>query len=65
MAAEADALAARFRAYCVAMEKPPAERIFANVYTEPHHQLEAQQREYLKYLVRLCRRRPLPAERTR
>jgi hypothetical protein len=32
------------------MEKPPAERIFANVYTEPHHQLETQQREYLKYL---------------
>jgi pyruvate dehydrogenase E1 component alpha subunit len=50
VAAEADALAARFRAYCVAMEKPPAERIFANVYTEPHHQLETQQREYLKYL---------------
>jgi 2-oxoisovalerate dehydrogenase E1 component alpha subunit len=50
VAAEADALAARFRAHCVAMEKPPAERIFANVYTEPHHQLEAQQRDYLKYL---------------
>jgi len=47
---EADALAARFRAYCEAMEKPPSERIFANVYTESHHQLEAQQREYLKYL---------------
>jgi pyruvate dehydrogenase E1 component alpha subunit len=47
---EADALAARFRAYYEAMEKPPSERIFANVYTESHHQLEAQQREYLKYL---------------
>jgi pyruvate dehydrogenase E1 component alpha subunit len=50
VAGEADALAARFRAHCVALEKPPAERIFANVYTESHHQLEAQEREYLKYL---------------
>jgi pyruvate dehydrogenase E1 component alpha subunit len=50
VAAEADALAARFRAHCMAMEKPPPERIFANVYTEPHAQLEAQQAEYLAYL---------------
>ncbi len=50
VAVEADALAARFRAHCVGMEKPPAQRIFANVYTESHHQLEAQQRDYLKYL---------------
>jgi pyruvate dehydrogenase E1 component alpha subunit len=48
--AEADALAARFRAHCTGMEKPPPERIFANVYTEPQHQLDTQQREYLKYL---------------
>ena len=30
-----------------ALEKPPPERIFANVYTEPHAQLEAQQADYL------------------
>jgi len=48
--AEADELAARFRAHCMAMEKPPPERIFANVYSEPHPQLEAQQAEYLAYL---------------
>ena len=47
---EADELAARFRAYCIAMEKPPSERIFANVYTESHAQLDAQQQEYLAYL---------------
>jgi len=47
---EADELAARFRAHCIAMVKPPPERMFANVYTEPHHQLAAQQREYLAYL---------------
>ena len=49
--AEADELAARFRAHCIGMEKPPPERIFANVYTEPHTQLQAQQREYLAYLA--------------
>ncbi len=50
VAADADALAARFRAHCLAMTRPPPERIFAHVYTEPHVQLEAQQREYLAYL---------------
>ena len=49
--AEADELAARFRAHCIAMPKPPPERIFANVYTEPHHQLAEQQSEYLSYLA--------------
>ena len=49
--AEADALAARFRAHCIAMPKPPPERIFANVYSEPHHQLEQQQAQYLVYLA--------------
>jgi len=49
--AEADELAARFRAHCIAMPKPPPERIFANVYSEPHHQLDEQQREYLAYLA--------------
>jgi 2-oxoisovalerate dehydrogenase E1 component alpha subunit len=49
--AEADELAARFRAHCIAMEKPPPERIFANVYTEPHAQLRDQHQEYLRYLA--------------
>ena len=48
--AEADALAARFRAFCVAMEKPPPSRIFSAVYTEPHHQLADQERQYLTYV---------------
>ena len=36
VAAEADALAARLRAHCVAMPSRGPERIFANVYAEPH-----------------------------
>ena len=48
---ESDELAARFRAHCIGMVKPPPERIFANVYTHPHPQLEAQQREHLEYLA--------------
>lgn len=51
VATEADELAARFRAFCLALPKPPPERIYANVYTEPHHQLAAQQREHLAYLA--------------
>jgi len=51
VSAEADDLAARFRAHCIAMPKPPAERIFANVYSEPHHQLAEQQAAYLGYLA--------------
>jgi pyruvate dehydrogenase E1 component alpha subunit len=49
--AEADELAARFRAHCLAMQKPPPGRIFANVYSEPHHQLQAQEQELLGYLA--------------
>jgi pyruvate dehydrogenase E1 component alpha subunit len=48
---EADELAHRFRSYCLTMKKPPSSRIFANVYTEPHHQLQAQERELLGYLA--------------
>ena len=62
VAAEADALAARFRALCMDMPKPPPDRMFAQVYAEAHHQLEAQQREYLPTWpasrTRPCRRRP-------
>ena len=32
------------------MTQPPPERIFAHVYTEPHHQLVEQEREFLAYL---------------
>ncbi|HZM65843.1 MAG TPA: pyruvate dehydrogenase (acetyl-transferring) E1 component subunit alpha [Nakamurella sp.] len=49
--AEADALAARFRAHCIAMPTPPPERMFAHVYSEPHAQLDQQQRAYLGYLA--------------
>jgi 2-oxoisovalerate dehydrogenase E1 component alpha subunit len=48
---EADALAARFRAFCIAMQVPPPERIFSHVYSEPHHQIEQQQAEFLDYLA--------------
>jgi len=51
VAGEADELAARFRAHCIGMPKPPPERIFANVYTEPHHQLEQQLAGHLEYLA--------------
>ncbi len=48
--AEADELAARFRAFTVAMPTPGPERMFSNVYSSPHHQIERQQAEYLEYL---------------
>ncbi len=48
--AEADALAARFRAHCIAMTTPPPERMFRHVYSEPNHQIERQQAEFLAYL---------------
>lgn len=47
--AEADDLAARFRAFCVAMEVPAPERMFDHVYSEPHQQLEDQRAEFLAY----------------
>ena len=46
---EADALAARFRAFCVAMPTPSADRMFSHVYAEPHEQIERQRHEYLEY----------------
>ncbi|HET8590263.1 MAG TPA: pyruvate dehydrogenase (acetyl-transferring) E1 component subunit alpha [Nakamurella sp.] len=49
--AEADELAARFRAFTVAMPTPGPERMFSHVYTAPHHQLDRQQAEYLEYLA--------------
>ena len=47
---EADELAARFRAHCVAMTAPPADRMFSHVYTEPNAQVERQQAEFQEYL---------------
>ena len=49
--AEADQLAARFRAFTVAMPTPGPERMFSHVYTAPHHQIDRQQVEYLEYLA--------------
>jgi pyruvate dehydrogenase E1 component alpha subunit len=49
--AEADELAARFRAFTVAMPTPGPERMFAHVYSAPHHQIEQQQAEYAEYLA--------------
>ncbi|GGL96112.1 pyruvate dehydrogenase (acetyl-transferring) E1 component subunit alpha [Nakamurella endophytica] len=51
VAAEADALAARFREHCLAMTPPPPDRIFSHVYSEPHRQLDRQRAEYLQYLA--------------
>lgn len=48
---EADELAARFRAFTVAMEVPSSSRMFAHVYAAPHEQVERQEREYLEYLA--------------
>ena len=48
--AEADALAARLREYCVNMPKPGPERIFSEVYAELSPPLAAQQAEYREYV---------------
>jgi pyruvate dehydrogenase E1 component alpha subunit len=49
--ADADELAARFRAFAVAMETPPPTRMFDHVYSAPHHQIERQQSDYMEYLA--------------
>jgi 2-oxoisovalerate dehydrogenase E1 component alpha subunit len=49
--AESDALAAELREYCQNMPDPGPERIFANVYEEPHPVLEAQRDEYLDFVA--------------
>ena len=51
VAAEADALAERFRSFCVQMPRPEPDRLFAHVYSEPHAGLAAQQREHAEYLA--------------
>jgi pyruvate dehydrogenase E1 component alpha subunit len=47
--AESDELAARFRQFCVDMEPPAPDRMFANVYAEPSPAVEAQREAYLAY----------------
>ncbi|MCE0765350.1 pyruvate dehydrogenase (acetyl-transferring) E1 component subunit alpha [Pseudonocardia kujensis] len=47
--AESDELAARFRAFCLAMPDPGPDRMFSEVYAELSPQLEAQKQAYLEY----------------
>jgi 2-oxoisovalerate dehydrogenase E1 component alpha subunit len=49
VAAEADALAARLRDYCVSMPIPGPERIFSKVYAEPSAAIETARAEHLAY----------------
>jgi 2-oxoisovalerate dehydrogenase E1 component alpha subunit len=49
VAAEADALAERFRAHCRVMPEPGPERIFSEVYAEPSPVLDAQRDAFLEY----------------
>ncbi|MDQ2847794.1 MAG: thiamine pyrophosphate-dependent dehydrogenase E1 component subunit alpha [Actinomycetota bacterium] len=48
---EADALAERFRAFAVAMEVPGTDRMFSNVFTDRHPEVEQQQAEFTDYLA--------------
>jgi pyruvate dehydrogenase E1 component alpha subunit len=47
--AESDALAARFREYCVNMPPPAPDRMFSQVYAEGSTTVDAQRQEYLAY----------------
>jgi 2-oxoisovalerate dehydrogenase E1 component alpha subunit len=51
VAAEADELAARFRAACLALPTPPPERMFSNVFAAPNPRLAAERAEFLDYLA--------------
>lgn len=46
---ESDELAARFRAFCLAMPDPGPERMFSEVYADASPQLEAEKAAYLEY----------------
>ena len=48
---EAAELAARFRAFCMAMPKPAVDRMFDHVYTDPHDQTQRQRAELMEYLA--------------
>jgi 2-oxoisovalerate dehydrogenase E1 component alpha subunit len=47
--AESDALAERFREFCVNMPLPAPDRMFSEVYAEPSPVLEAQRAAFLEY----------------
>ncbi|WP_308258107.1 pyruvate dehydrogenase (acetyl-transferring) E1 component subunit alpha [Pseudonocardia lacus] len=47
--AESDALAERFRAFCVDMPQPGPDRMFSEVYAEGSPQVDAQREAYLAY----------------
>jgi pyruvate dehydrogenase E1 component alpha subunit len=49
VSAEADQLAARFRAFTIAMPTPGPERMFSHVYSAPHAQLDRQLAEHREY----------------
>ncbi|HET9258395.1 MAG TPA: pyruvate dehydrogenase (acetyl-transferring) E1 component subunit alpha [Pseudonocardiaceae bacterium] len=49
VAAEAEALAARLREYCLSMPAPGPERIFSEVYAEATEAIEAARADYLAY----------------
>jgi pyruvate dehydrogenase E1 component alpha subunit len=49
VASESDALAARFRDYCVNMPQPGPERMFSEVYAQSSPVLDAQRDEFLAY----------------
>jgi 2-oxoisovalerate dehydrogenase E1 component alpha subunit len=46
---ESDALAERFRSFCLAMPDPGPERMFSEVYADASPQLEAEKAAYLEY----------------
>ena len=48
---EADELAARIRAACLAMDPPPATEMFDKVFVEPHSLIEEERAEYEAYLA--------------
>jgi len=49
VAAEADALAERFRQFCMDMPAPPPDRMFSQVYAEESPLVAAQREAYLAY----------------
>jgi 2-oxoisovalerate dehydrogenase E1 component alpha subunit len=50
IAAKSNAVAAEFRAACLALDNPEPLSVFDHVYAEPHSGLERQKREYAAYL---------------
>jgi pyruvate dehydrogenase E1 component alpha subunit len=58
VATEAEDLAADIRARTLALETPPAERIFANVYSDPHPVIDAQRAWMTDYEAALAEGAP-------